>query len=171
MHFNQIKFNNIIRNTFEQPCLICALQSVICEAIITPTTVKHTGQTRLLKGISNEVVEVPLVELHLRTEFINEFVLCGVIKIFLLELTFFWVTIFGHSHIHRIVMSYMRLWSLVQKQLLQLNLLLASLLSQTLHSLISTQLLSHWNQAQEILSFKKMMHLLQLIMCLTNRLS
>jgi hypothetical protein len=31
-----------------------AFQSVICEAVITPTAVKQTGQIRLLKGIYNQ---------------------------------------------------------------------------------------------------------------------
>jgi len=34
----------------------------------------------LLKGISNEVIQVPLNELHLETEFVDENVLCGVIQ-------------------------------------------------------------------------------------------
>ena len=34
---------------------------------------------RLLKGIGKELVEVPLVELHLQTDFVNENILCGLI--------------------------------------------------------------------------------------------
>ena len=34
----------------------------------------------------------------------------GLSKIFLLEFTFSWVTIFRHSHIHRSVISFLRLW-------------------------------------------------------------
>ena len=39
-----------------------------------------TGETRLLKGITTETVSVPLVEVHLRTDFIDEKVLCGLVK-------------------------------------------------------------------------------------------
>ena len=56
-----------------------ALQSVIRESVVPASALVNTGQIRLLKGIANEVVEVPLVELHLQTDFMDEKVLCGVI--------------------------------------------------------------------------------------------
>ena len=34
----------------------------------------------MLKGVSSQPVEVPLVELHLKTDFIDENVLCGLIS-------------------------------------------------------------------------------------------
>jgi len=43
-----------------------ALQSVLKESACNESYT-HTGETRLLKGISNNVMEVPLVELHLQT--------------------------------------------------------------------------------------------------------
>lgn len=56
-----------------------ALQSVIRESVVPASALIQTGQIRLLKGIASEVVEVPLVELHLQTDFMDEKVLCGVI--------------------------------------------------------------------------------------------
>ena len=40
----------------------------------------QTGQFRLLKGIASEIIEVPLVEIHLKTNKIDTTVLCGVIE-------------------------------------------------------------------------------------------
>jgi hypothetical protein len=57
-----------------------ALQSVIRESVVPDSALIQTGQIRLLKGIASEIVEVPLVKLHLQTDFINENVLCGVIS-------------------------------------------------------------------------------------------
>ena len=40
----------------------------------------HTGEIRLLKGITNEIISVPLVEVKLHTDFTEETVLCGLVK-------------------------------------------------------------------------------------------
>ena len=39
-----------------------------------------TGDTRLLKGITSDTLTVPLVEVHLQTDFLDEKVLCGLVK-------------------------------------------------------------------------------------------
>jgi len=56
-----------------------ALQSLIRRSSIPPSFCVDTGEVRLLKGISANPVEVPLVEIHLETEFLNEKILCGLI--------------------------------------------------------------------------------------------
>ena len=45
-----------------------ALQSVIKQATLTNTDYVQTGQVRLLKGITSEIIEVPLIEIHLKTD-------------------------------------------------------------------------------------------------------
>ena len=40
----------------------------------------HTGESRKIKGITNQVISVPLVEVHIRTYFLNETVLCGLVN-------------------------------------------------------------------------------------------
>jgi len=57
-----------------------ALQSLLLESAVSPSCYTHTGEVRLLKGVSSQPVEVPLVELHLKTDFIDENVLCGLIS-------------------------------------------------------------------------------------------
>jgi len=39
----------------------------------------HTGESRVLKGITKDMITVPLVEVHLRNDFIDEPVLCGLV--------------------------------------------------------------------------------------------
>jgi len=39
-----------------------------------------TNKTTLLKGITTQTQRVPLVQVHLRTDFINETVLCGLVN-------------------------------------------------------------------------------------------
>ena len=43
------------------------LQSVLKQSAVDESSYTHTGETRLIKGISKEVIEIPLVELHLRS--------------------------------------------------------------------------------------------------------
>ena len=57
-----------------------ALQSVIKLSAISETDHTQTGQVRLLKGITREIIEVPLVELHLKTSNFDDSVLCGVVE-------------------------------------------------------------------------------------------
>ena len=40
---------------------------------------KHTGESRVLKGIAKDMITVPLVEVHLRNDFMDEPVLCGLV--------------------------------------------------------------------------------------------
>ena len=56
-----------------------AMQSLIKG---TPGSIVFTGigETRLLKGITNDTISVPLVEVHLHTDFINEKVLCELVS-------------------------------------------------------------------------------------------
>lgn len=56
-----------------------ALQSLVRKSAIPPSAYSHTGEVRLLKGISGSPIEVQLVELHLVTDFIDENILCGLI--------------------------------------------------------------------------------------------
>jgi transposase InsO family protein/predicted transcriptional regulator len=56
-----------------------ALQSVVKFAVLSEVDHIPTGQIRLLKGIAREVIEVPLVEIHLKMDQLNDTVLCGVI--------------------------------------------------------------------------------------------
>jgi len=57
-----------------------ALQSVIKQSVVSEINHTQTGQFRLLKGIASEILEVPLIELHLKTSKIDATVLCGVIE-------------------------------------------------------------------------------------------
>jgi len=57
-----------------------ALQSLLLESSVPPEYFAHTGEVRLLKGIARDPLEVPLVELHLKTDFIDEKVLCGLVQ-------------------------------------------------------------------------------------------
>ena len=54
------------------------------QSLIKDTQDSHdyiiTGETRLLKGITNDTLTVPLVEVHLQTDFLDEKVLCGLVK-------------------------------------------------------------------------------------------
>ena len=54
-----------------------ALQSLLKETAIPRQFYTHTGEVRLLKGISREPLEVPLVEVHLKTKDMDDTVLCG----------------------------------------------------------------------------------------------
>ena len=56
-----------------------AMQSLI-KGTPGSTDFTDTGETRLLKGIMNDTISVPLVEVHLHTNFINEKVLCGLVS-------------------------------------------------------------------------------------------
>src|SRR5208282_5529766 len=56
------------------------LQSVILAASIPTTAYAHTGDIRLLRGITNTVIEVPLVSIHLKTYGIDQTVLAGLIE-------------------------------------------------------------------------------------------
>ena len=56
-----------------------AMQSLI-KGTPGSTDFTDTGETRLLKGITNDTISVPLVEVHLHTNFINEKVLCGLVS-------------------------------------------------------------------------------------------
>jgi len=56
-----------------------AVQSLISQSFDdSPYT--HTGETRLIKGISKEIIEIPLVELRLRTASDDKQVLCGLVS-------------------------------------------------------------------------------------------
>jgi len=57
-----------------------ALQSVILSSSIPTTGYAHTGDIRLLRGITNTVIEVPLVSIHLKTDGIDQTVLVGLIE-------------------------------------------------------------------------------------------
>ena len=57
-----------------------ALQSLLLQSSVPSSCYVHTGEIRLLKGVSTQPIEVPLVELHLQTDFINDKVLCGLIQ-------------------------------------------------------------------------------------------
>jgi len=56
-----------------------ALQSVLSRSL-DESHYTHTGETRLIKGISKEIIEIPLVELHLRTASLDKQVLCGLVS-------------------------------------------------------------------------------------------
>ena len=57
-----------------------ALQSVLKQSAVDESSYTHTGETRLIKGISKEVIEIPLVELHLRSPSFDHDVLCGLVS-------------------------------------------------------------------------------------------
>src|SRR5208282_581596 len=57
-----------------------ALQFVILSSSIPTTGYAHTGDIRLLRGITNTVIEVPLVSIHLKTDGIDQTVLVGLIE-------------------------------------------------------------------------------------------
>jgi hypothetical protein len=57
-----------------------ALQSVIRESSVPDTAYTQIGEIRLLRGISNAVIEVPLISLHLKTDGLDQTVLVGVIE-------------------------------------------------------------------------------------------
>jgi len=40
----------------------------------------NTGETCLLKGITGKTISVPLIEVHLQTDFLDESVLCGLVN-------------------------------------------------------------------------------------------
>jgi len=56
-----------------------SIHSVILESAIPSTAFIHTGEFRSLKGISDSIVKVPLIKLHLQTDFLDQEVLVGVI--------------------------------------------------------------------------------------------
>ena len=70
-----------------------ALQSVLRESVCDESHYRHTGETRLIKGISKEVLEIPLVELHLRTNSMDKDVLCGLVSELQMEWISFWTLI------------------------------------------------------------------------------
>lgn len=57
-----------------------ALQSVVKSSVVSEVDHVQTGQVRLLKGITREIIEVPLVEIHLRLNKFDEMILCGVVE-------------------------------------------------------------------------------------------
>jgi len=57
-----------------------ALQSVLKQSAFDESHYTHTGETRLIKGISKEIIEIPLVELHLRTTSLDKDILCGLVS-------------------------------------------------------------------------------------------
>ena len=57
-----------------------ALQSVLKQSACDESFYTHTGEIRLLKGISNKIMEVPLVEIHLQTPTLDSVVLCGLVS-------------------------------------------------------------------------------------------
>jgi len=57
-----------------------SIHSVILESAIPSTAFTHTGEFRSLKGISGSIVKVPLIKLHLQTDFLDQEVLVGVIN-------------------------------------------------------------------------------------------
>jgi hypothetical protein len=57
-----------------------ALQAVIRKSCVFNSDYVPTGDFRLLKGISSELIEVPLVELHLKTDVLDGNVFCGLIE-------------------------------------------------------------------------------------------
>ena len=57
-----------------------ALQSVLLEKAVPPSAIGRTGELRLLKGITSQTIEVSLVEVHLKTPFMDAPILCGLIK-------------------------------------------------------------------------------------------
>ena len=56
-----------------------ALQSVLGQSFGESNYV-HTGETRLIRGISKEILEIPLVELHLQMPSLDRLVLCGLVS-------------------------------------------------------------------------------------------
>jgi len=56
-----------------------AMQSLLKDTHNTEDNV-ITNKTTLLKGITTQTQRVPLVQVHLRTAFINETVLCGLVN-------------------------------------------------------------------------------------------
>ena len=69
-------------NVYQVQCLrdTAALQSLLLESAVPSSAYRNTGEFRLLRGVSNTTIEVPLVELHLKTEFLYQTVLVGLIK-------------------------------------------------------------------------------------------
>jgi hypothetical protein len=63
---------NVLRDTG-------TLQSVIKQATLTNIDYVKTEQVRLLKGITSKIIEVPLIEIQLKTDQFDAIVLCGVI--------------------------------------------------------------------------------------------
>ena len=57
-----------------------ALQSLLLESSVPSSAYKNTGEFRVLRGVSNTTIEVPLVEVHLKTDFLDQTVLVGLIK-------------------------------------------------------------------------------------------
>jgi len=68
--------------------VLSSLYSVLRESVCDASHYRHTGETRLIKGISTEVLEIPLVELHLRTNSMDKDVLCGLVS----ELPMGWIS-------------------------------------------------------------------------------
>ena len=56
------------------------LQSLLLQSSVPSTCYEHTGEIRLLKGVSTQPIKVPLVELHQQTDSINDKVHCGLIQ-------------------------------------------------------------------------------------------
>lgn len=56
------------------------LQSLINRQTIRETDYSHTGEYRLIKGISGEVQKVPLVEIRIHSKPVTGFFLCGLIE-------------------------------------------------------------------------------------------
>lgn len=79
------KIGNIVRNDGTKVSIKVlrdtgALQSVLKRSAVQESDFVDTGEIRLLKGIASQVVEVPLVEVHLQTDECDMPVLCGLVS-------------------------------------------------------------------------------------------
>jgi len=57
-----------------------ALQSLVCSRVLTDTDYTPTGEFRLIRGITGEVISVPLVEVTLSVSLCKGTFLCGLVS-------------------------------------------------------------------------------------------
>ena len=57
-----------------------ALQSLVCSRVLTDGDYKATGEFRLIRGVTGNVISIPLVEITLRSSLCNGSYLCGLVS-------------------------------------------------------------------------------------------
>jgi Integrase zinc binding domain/SCAN domain/Integrase core domain len=57
-----------------------ALQSLLCSSVVSDVDYRNTGEQRLIRGVTGDVVAVPLVEVTLRSSLCDGTFLCGLVS-------------------------------------------------------------------------------------------
>lgn len=57
-----------------------ALQSLVCSQVVTEDDYKPTGECRLIRGVTGDVISVPLIEVSLQSSLCSGTFLCGLVS-------------------------------------------------------------------------------------------